>query len=52
MKAFLDKYSIRILNVAGPRHSEAPGIKPFAHEVLSETKAIKAIQKTHANDSS
>lgn len=40
IKQFLDTYSIRILNVAGPRASTAPGIERFVQEVLSEVKAI------------
>lgn len=40
IKRFLDTYSIRILNVAGPRVSSAPGIQRFVQEVLSEVKAI------------
>ena len=45
IKEFLQKYSIRILNVAGPRGSEAPGIEPFVHELLSEIKAIRLFGK-------
>lgn len=36
MKAFRDTNSIRVLNIAGPRASHAPGIEQFVHEVLSE----------------
>jgi hypothetical protein len=45
IKAFLGKYSIQILNVAGPRRSEAPGIEPFVYEVLDEIKAIGLFRK-------
>ena len=45
MKDFLEKYSIRILNVAGPRGSESPGIQQFVQEVLSEIKAITLFGK-------
>jgi hypothetical protein len=40
IKVFLEKHSIRILNVAGPRASIAPGIEQFVQEVLTEVKAI------------
>jgi Circularly permutated YpsA SLOG family len=40
IKVFLEKHSIRILNVAGPRASSAPGIEQFVQEVLTEMKAI------------
>ena len=40
IKVFLEKHSIRILNVAGPRASSAPGIEQFVQEVLREVKAI------------
>ena len=40
IKVFLEKHSIRILNVAGPRASSAPGIEQFVQEVLTEVKAI------------
>lgn len=45
IKGFLDKHSIRILNVAGPRASSAPGIEQFVHEVLTEAKAISRSEK-------
>lgn len=34
--AFLESNPIRVLNVAGPRNSGAPGIERFVHEVLDE----------------
>ena len=40
MKAFLETNTIRILNVAGPRSSSAPGIEQFVHEVLHEISAL------------
>jgi hypothetical protein len=40
LKRFLKNQSIQILNVAGPRRSEAPGIEPFVYEVLDEIKAM------------
>lgn len=45
IKQFLDTYSIRILNVAGPRASSAPDIEQFVHEVLNEAKAISRATK-------
>jgi hypothetical protein len=33
--AFCGTHVIRILNVAGPRRSSAPGIEPFVHEALN-----------------
>jgi|KBSMisStaDraftv2_1062788.scaffolds.fasta_scaffold27257_7 hypothetical protein len=42
---FLEKHSIRILNVAGPRGSEAPGIERFVHEVLNAMKALSLCGK-------
>ena len=40
IKVFLEKHPIRILNVAGPRASIAPGIEQFVQKVLTEVKAI------------
>lgn len=34
LKRFIDVYQIRVLNVAGPRASEEPGIREFAAAVL------------------
>jgi hypothetical protein len=45
IKEFIDKYSIQILNVAGPRRSDALGIEPFVYEVLDEIKAIGLFRK-------
>ena len=45
IKKFLENQSIQILNVAGPRRSEAPGIEPFVYEVLDEIKAIGLFRK-------
>lgn len=36
MKPISDLQSIRVLNVAGPRASKAPGIERFVYEVLDE----------------
>jgi hypothetical protein len=36
LKAFLETNAVKILNVAGPRSSSAPGIQQFVHEVLEE----------------
>ena len=36
VNAFLESNPIRVLNVAGPRNSGAPGIERFVHEVLDE----------------
>ncbi len=35
LSAFLSRYRIRVLNVAGPRESEQPGLGSFVQEVLS-----------------
>lgn len=34
LKVFVNQYSIKILNVAGPRESESPGIGAFVTQVL------------------
>lgn len=39
LKEFLEAHPIRVLNVAGPRNSSAPGIEQFVHEVLNELTA-------------
>ncbi|MCC2681920.1 MAG: hypothetical protein K0S36_1484 [Nitrosospira multiformis] len=36
VNAFLESNPIRVLNVAGPRNSGAPGIERFVYEVLDE----------------
>jgi hypothetical protein len=36
LKTFLQTNAVKILNVAGPRSSSAPGIEQFVHEVLEE----------------
>jgi hypothetical protein len=45
LKTFLKNQSIQILNVAGPRRSEAPGIEPFVYEVLDGIKALGLFRK-------
>jgi hypothetical protein len=45
MAAFFEATQVRILNVAGPRSSGAPGIEQFVHEVLS---TIDILEKNHA----
>ena len=40
VREFCDKYHIRVLNVAGPRSSSAPGIERFVYEVLNQIKAM------------
>jgi hypothetical protein len=39
-KEFLDGFPIRILNVAGPRGSSAPGIEQFVHQILSHAMGV------------
>lgn len=40
IKAFLERNTIQILNVAGPRDSNAPHIKEFVCDVLDDAKVI------------
>jgi hypothetical protein len=40
VNAFLKSNPIRILNVAGPRNSGAPGIERFVYEVLGEVHQV------------
>ena len=42
IKLFLSMHSIQILNVAGPRASNAPDIEQFVYEVLNEAVKISS----------
>jgi hypothetical protein len=34
LRAFVRRHQVKILNVAGPRESEAPGLDWFVHRIL------------------
>jgi len=36
VRQFVERYAIRVLNVAGPRESSQPGIGTFVAEILSQ----------------
>jgi len=42
LAAFLHEHRIAVLNVAGPRESEEPGVGPFVHVVLSLAVKLSA----------
>jgi hypothetical protein len=40
VRSFVERHGIRVLNVAGPRASGAPGIEEFVHRVLDAAMAL------------
>jgi hypothetical protein len=48
VKGFLETHAIRILNVAGPRASSAPGIEQFVQEVPVTGDSYDAVKSCHA----